>query len=127
MLARYRMVRGKRPPEDPLPDGLRMDTRRHTRHFLRPEGELVDTYLANPTDAAWVVFAAGYRGTLEKRFAQSASEFDALAERARSEDVYIGCSCPTRKIPDVRRCHTVLALAFMSERYKDLEVVFPEA
>ncbi len=121
------MVRGKRPPEDPLPDGLRMDTRRHTRHFLRPQGELVDTYLGNPTDAAWVAFAAAYRATLEKRFARSAVEFDALAERARSENVYIGCSCPTRKNPDVRRCHTVLALEFMNERYKDLEVVFPDA
>ena len=126
MLARYQMLRGKRPPEDPLPAGRRMDTRRHTRHFLRPPGDLVDTYLGDPTDAAWAAFADRYRATLEKRFAQTTEEFDALAELARREDVYIGCSCPTRKNPDVRRCHTVLALEFMQARYGDLEVRFPE-
>ena len=127
MLARYQMVRGKRSPDDPLPDGLRLDTRRHTRHFLRPEGDLVDTYLENPTDAAWAVFSDRYRATLEKRFARSAAEFDALAVRAGNEDIYIGCSCPTRKNPDVRHCHTLLALEFMKGRYKNLEVVFPHA
>ena len=40
MLARYTMERGK--PASELPSGVRQDTRRHTRHFLRPTKELVE-------------------------------------------------------------------------------------
>jgi len=126
MLARYQMVRGKRPPGDPLPTGHRIDTRRHTRHVLRPPRDLVDEYLTDPTDAAWRTFANGYRACLGERFANTRQEFDALADLARGDDVYIGCSCPTRTNPDVRHCHTVLALEFMKKHYRDLEVVLPK-
>lgn len=126
MLARYTMYRGKRPPGDPLPEGVRVDTRRHTRHCLRPDRELVDAYLDDPSDAAWRRFAAAYRATLEVRIADEPERFDELAARATDEDVFIGCSCPTRKNPDVRHCHTVLALHFMAERFPALDVVLPD-
>ncbi len=45
---------------------------------------------------------------------------------ATDEDVFLGCNCPTAKNPDVQRCHTVLALKFMQERYPALEVAFPD-
>ena len=51
MLARYKMYRGNRPPEDPLPAGIRQDTRKHTRHCLRPTEQLVAKFLAAPTSA----------------------------------------------------------------------------
>ncbi len=47
MLARYTMERGK--PARELPSGVRQDTRRHTRHFLRPTRELVTTFAIRPT------------------------------------------------------------------------------
>jgi len=125
VLTRYTMYRGKRPAADPLPSGVRVDTRRHTGHCLRPARELVDVYLDDPSDEAWTRFAAAYRAGLEERIAADDAPFVALAERATEEDVYIGCSCPTRKNPDVHRCHTVLALHFMAEQYPDLEVVLP--
>ena len=53
MLARYQMLRGARPPGDPLLDGIRQDTRKHTRHFLRPSKELVDRYLVMPRMRVW--------------------------------------------------------------------------
>ena len=43
----------------------------------------------------------------------------------RTEEVYLGCSCPTKKNPNVNHCHTVLALRFMSEHYPALDIVFP--
>lgn len=49
--------------------------------------------------------------------------FDGLARRP---DVYLGCSCPTKTNPDVRRCHTWLALEFIRERCPDLDVRFTE-
>ena len=49
--------------------------------------------------------------------------FDGLARRP---DVYLGCSCPTKTNPDVRRCHTWLALEFIRERCPELDVRFPE-
>lgn len=126
MLARYTMYRGKRPVDDPLPDGVRLDTRRHTRHVLRPEPAHVDAVLVDPSDAAWRRFSAAYRATLRERLAADPGAFETLAERASRDDVFIGCSCPTKKNPDVRRCHTVLALRFMAEHFPDLEVVLPD-
>ena len=90
MLARYQIVRGKRPPDNPLPDGRRYDTRKHTNHVLRPDAEQVQTLLADATDAA-----------------------------------YIGCNCPTAKNPDLKHCHTLLALRVMKKHYPKLEVVLP--
>lgn len=121
-LGRYRIVRGKRPADDPLPEGLRQDTRKHTRHCCRPEAEQVAAYLAAPGDAAWGAFAAGYRALLEARFAEDPTPFRAIARAARDEAVWLGCNCPTRKNPDVRRCHTALALSFFAARFPDLEI-----
>lgn len=124
MLARYSMVRGA--PASQLPKGIRQDTRRHTHHVLRPTAELVDAFLGHTGDeTAWRAFRSGYRALLESRFAEDREPFDALAALARAHDVYLGCSCPTAKSPDVRRCHTSLALAFMKAHYPDLEVRMP--
>ena len=119
------MYRGKRPPGDPLPNGERQDTRKHTRHCLRPDDVAVARYLADPTDAAWRTFAAAYRILLDRRFREDRTEFDRLARLAGETDVNLGCNCPTRKNPRVDRCHTVLALRFMKARYPRLGVELP--
>jgi uncharacterized protein YeaO (DUF488 family) len=126
MLARYQIVRGKRPPDDPLPDGIRIDTRKHTRHVLRPEADAVRALFADPSAAGFSAFAKRYRATLDARFAADRAPFDALAAQAREQPVYIGCNCPSRANPNVQRCHTVLALAFMKRKYPKLEVVLPK-
>ena len=126
MLARYQILRGKRPPDDPLPAGRRIDTRKHTRHCLRPEAAHVEALFEQLSAASFARFAKAYRATLASRFARDRAPFDALAQAAQHEDVYLGCSCPTQKNPDVNRCHTVLALRFMREHYSKLEVVFPK-
>ena len=123
MLARYTMERGK--PARELPQGVRQDTRKHTRHCVRPTTKLVESYLASPTPSAWADFKRGYLEIVEKRFQQDRTPFDELAHAATENDVYLGCSCPTKKNPDVHHCHTVLALRFMKRRYPKLEVVFP--
>jgi uncharacterized protein YeaO (DUF488 family) len=125
MLTRYQMVRGKRAPGDPLPNGIRMDTRKHTRHLLRPPAPSVEAVLRDGSDAAFRRFARVYTAELEARFRQNRAGFDELAETARHADVYLGCSCPSRANPDVRRCHTVLALTFMKKKYPNLRVVSP--
>jgi hypothetical protein len=125
MLARYKIYRGKRPSGDPLPDGVRQDTRKHTHHCLRPSAKIVTAYLAGPTPQAWKRFAAEYEEILKERFARDRTPFDKLAEQATQDDVYLGCSCPTEKNPDVNHCHTVLALRFLQQHYPRLKVVFP--
>ena len=125
MLGRYRIVRGKRSADDPLPAGIRQDTRKHTRHVLRPDAELVRAVLAQLDAAAWRRFATAYRRLLAQRNADDPQAFADLAALARGHDVWLGCNCPTAKNPDVRRCHTVLALEFFRERYPDLEIVMP--
>jgi hypothetical protein len=125
MLARYRIVRGARDEQDPLPEGVRQDTRKHTRHVLRPTPELVLLLLDDSSDEAFQRFARGYRKLLEQRFARERERFDALASLARRDNVYLGCNCPTARQPDVRRCHTVLALEFMRRHYSDLVVHEP--
>jgi uncharacterized protein YeaO (DUF488 family) len=125
MLARYRIVRGARPADDPLPDGVRQDTRKHTRHILRPSAELVTQFLSQPSSKGFSTFRAGYLALLEARFAESRTGFDALAEQARHADVYLGCNCPTAQQPDVRHCHTYLALGFLAKHYPDLRVQLP--
>jgi hypothetical protein len=125
MLSRYRIVRGRRPPGDPLPEGHRQDTRKHTRHCLRPTVELVKTYLADPTDRAWAAYVGEYRALIDARFRDDRAPFDRLAELAMHEDVFLGCNCPTTKNPNVRHCHTWLALEFMQRSYPKLKVVFP--
>lgn len=125
MLTRYKIYRGKRPPDDPLPEGTRQDTRKHTRHFLRPPTALVNGYLDAPGDAAWKRFERAYTAELERRFAANPEPFRELAELARAGDVYIGCNCPTKKNPHPRRCHTMPALRFMKRKFRSVKVVVP--
>jgi hypothetical protein len=125
MLARYKIYRGKPPVDAQLPVGIRQDTRKHTRHCLRPPEEIVAEYLANPTSRSWKKFASEYLRNLDIRYSTDATPFDSLANLATAENVYIGCSCPTAKNPEVNHCHTVLALKFMKEHYPALKVEFP--
>lgn len=121
MLGRYTMKRGASAAS--LPRGIRQDTRKHTRHCVRPTAEMVARALADDATAAdWRAFAHDYRELLAARFADDRTPFDELAELARNDDVWLGCSCPTAKQPDVTRCHTTLALAFMKQHYRDLDV-----
>lgn len=127
MLARYHIKRGQKIADLParLRRGRRLDTRKHTSHCLRPSSEMVNEYLATGTDSAWSRFERQYLALLEERFAADREPFDRLRDLAGREDVFIGCSCPTAKNPDVRRCHTFLALRFMQGTYPDLGVEFP--
>lgn len=122
-LSRYQMKRGL--PASELPKGVRQDTRKHTRHVLRPPADAAERFLAAPDDRSFRRFAAEYRAAVEARWAEDPRPFDELAELAREQPVYLGCSCPTRHNPDLRRCHTWLALEMMAERYPDLDVRFP--
>ena len=126
MLARYHIVRGKRRADDPLPDGIRQDTRKHTQHVLRPTTPLVLALLEDSSAAGFMRFERGYRELLKQRFVTERRRFDELAELARGNDVYLGCNCPTQRQPDMRRCHTLLALAFLRDHYPDLDVQFPQ-
>ena len=124
MLARYTIVRGA--PASSLPVGIRQDARKHTRHVLRPTAELVESVIGKGASAqGWDEYPRRYRALLEERFVAERKDFDQLAAMARFSDVYIGCNCPTQQQPDVRRCHTTLALRFMKERYPDLDVRLP--
>jgi len=125
MLARYQIVRGARPTGDPLPEGIRQDTRKHTRHVLRPSAALVSTFLRDPSSAAFKTFRSDYLALLAERFREERSRFDAIAELAREADVFLGCNCPTAKQPEVLRCHTTLALQFFAAHYPRLRVRMP--
>ena len=125
MLARYKIYRGKLPADVQRPEGGRQDTRKHTRHCLRPTTEIVTKYLSNPTTEAWKDFEASYLRCLDERWEADPTPFENLADLATAENVYLGCSCPTVKNPDVKRCHAMLALNFMKERFPALEVEFP--
>lgn len=123
MLGRYTMKRGAKASE--LPAGIRQDTRKHTRHLLRPTAEMVHGALSGET--SWDDFAVSYRALIAERRQKDPAAFDALAAQAREADVWLGCSCPTKHQPDVRRCHTWLALEVMRDAYPDLDVRFPGA
>jgi hypothetical protein len=127
MLARYQIVRGKRPPGAELPDGKRIDVRAHREHVLSPARSEVAALLAEPSDAQFARFRCSYIELLERRFAADRSAFDALARVAQDMDVYLGCNCPTRRNPDVQHCHTTLALRFMQRKYPQLRVRLPSA
>ncbi|WP_437483747.1 hypothetical protein WME75_43380 [Sorangium sp. So ce1014] len=122
MLARYQIVRGRRQEGDPLPEGRRYDTRKHTQHILRPTQEIVEEFLSDPSQAGFKRFRAAYIAVLDERFAEQPGRFDALAQEARQGDVFLGCNCPTARQPDVRHCHTWLALEYFARKYPDLDV-----
>ncbi|WP_437746538.1 hypothetical protein WME73_17200 [Sorangium sp. So ce302] len=122
MLARYQLVRGHRREDNPLPEGKRYDTRKHTQHVLRPTPEIVEEFLSDPSQAGFKRFRAAYLAVLDERFAEQRERFDALAEEARQGDVFLGCNCPTAHQPDVRHCHTWLALEYFARKYPDLDV-----
>ncbi len=125
MLSRYTIYRRRPADAGPLPDGIRQDTRHRTKHVLRPAEEIVEAYLADPTDPAWHTFRREYLALLESRFEADRVPFDRLAKLAMEADVYLGCSCPTKKNPVTGRCHTFLALEFMNNKYSNLEVMSP--
>lgn len=127
MLSRYTIYRRRPKDAEPLPDGVRQDTRRHTKHVLRPEKEMVDAILLDSSDAAWEQFEKDYLALLESRFREDKARFEKLATLAMEQDVYLGCSCPTKKRPNVLECHTCLALGFMQEKFSDLLVRFPNS
>jgi len=127
MLARYKIYRGKRPPNDPLPSGTRQDTRWRTKHPLRPSEAIVKEFLAAPSEQAWSHFRTAYLDLLERRFTEDRVPFDNLAALAKATDVYLGCSCPTKLNPKMDHCHTFLALQFMKRRYRSLPVRFPRS
>jgi len=122
MLARYKIYRGKPVAGVTLPTGVRQDTRKHTRHCLRPQAESVAEYLAKPSARAWKKLSGSYLNTIKQRCKENATPIDKLAELAANKSVYLGCSCPTEKNPNVQHCHTVLALEFMQGRYPNLDV-----
>lgn len=126
MLARYKIYRGTRPSSDPQPVGIRQDTRwRRKKHPLHPNESAVKTYLDTPSESAWRKFRSAYLALLRERFGRDQTPFDQLAKLATSNDVFIGCSCPTKMNPRVDRCHTYLALQFMKREYPELLVELP--
>ncbi|MFT5523639.1 MAG: hypothetical protein ACI9HK_001587 [Pirellulaceae bacterium] len=127
MLSRYTMYRRRPANAGPLPNGTRQDSRYRTRHVLRPPQTVVETYLESPSDETWQLFRETYLACLEQRYLEDPESFAKLAELAMAQDVYLGCSCPTKKNPDVRRCHTYLALEFMNEKFPTLDIEFPKS
>lgn len=127
MLSRYTMYRRRPADAGPLPEGIRQDTRWRTKHLLRPTEEIVEAFLEDTSDTGWKRFRDAYDHLLEARYHESPAEFQKLAELATSQDVYLGCNCPTHKNPRVEHCHTWLALKFMKKKFPHLDVVFPES
>lgn len=125
MFARYKIYRGKRPDDDPKPGGICKDIRKHVKHVLAPTKPMVEKYFKNPGDKAWDKLKKEYLALLTERLKDRREEFDELAELVINNDVFLGCNCPTRKNPDVNRCHTVLALEFMKQEYPKLKIEFP--
>jgi hypothetical protein len=86
---------------------------------------MVEALLTNPSEQGFRQFRSAYLELLARRFRSERTRFDELARLARADHVYLGCNCPTAKQPDVRRCHTSLALGFLRQHYPDLEVRLP--
>jgi len=126
MLSRYKIYMYRaRPVSDPLPDGIRIDTRKHRNHIFSPTTEIVQAYLKDPSLKAWGFYVLNYNLLLDRRYKERRAEFDELAELAMNTDVFLGCNCPTKRNPDVYRCHTVVASRFMQTVYRELDVRFP--
>jgi hypothetical protein len=83
---------------------------------------MVEEYLRDPSDSGWHKFAEDYGELVESRFAEDRKPFDELAQLGLNDNVFLGCSCPTKKNPDSQRCHTALALDFMLDKYRDMEI-----
>lgn len=129
MLTRYKIgYMVKIPPDAPEagPNAVRQDTRKHTNHCLRPSQEMVERYLDEDSDYQWEQFERDYGQLLADRFDEDRHPFDELAQLAEHKEVFLGCSCPTKKNPDPTHCHTHLALRFMAQRYPALPVEFPK-
>ena len=129
MLGRYRIARGQ--PLSALParvrKGVRIDTRKHTNSFLRPTAAMVEAMLSGPPEGherRFRTFARDYRRLLAERFREDRAPFDELHRLALEQDVFLGCNCPTARQPDVRHCHTSLALEYLARKYPDLDVRF---
>ena len=130
MVGRYQIKRGVSLSAQPdrVQRGVRVDTRKHTRHCLRPPERLVRALLAMPPReraAGWTAFERAYTEVLEQRFAEDRSPFDALRELATDRDVFVGCNCPTANNPDLQHCDTVAALRFMQRMFPELRVELP--
>ncbi|MGE3172037.1 MAG: hypothetical protein AB7O97_05375 [Planctomycetota bacterium] len=132
MIGRYRIERGRAltalPPR--VRRGHRQDTRKHTRHCLRPTAAMVDAMLASPPAqraAAFAAFEREYLALLAARLRADRAPFDALRDLGLRGDVFLGCNCPTAKNPDVAHCHTVLALRFLQREYPELDIELPRA
>jgi len=67
MLSRYTIYRRRPADAGPLPNGIRQDTRYRTRHILRPTEEIVEAYLADPTDINGACFKKKYLALLDER------------------------------------------------------------
>ncbi len=102
-----------------------IDTTYAAKHFLSPTEAMVKKYQSSPSDTAWREYENEYLKIIQERFEKNQELFDVLARRAMNENVKLGCFCPTRRIPDVYMCHTVIALRFMQEKYPELEVELP--
>ena len=92
----------RRRPKDagPLPEGIRQDTRYRTRHVLRPTKEIVEAYLADPSDAAWHAFVREYLALLSGRFREDRARFDELAPPGRRKRCI-----PWLQLPDEEEPH----------------------
>jgi hypothetical protein len=86
---------------------------------------MVERFLNDPASYPWREFKRDYLQLLRDRYAADRRPFDELARLAGERDVFLGCSCPTRKNPNVMHCHTVLALEFMQRHYPRLKVSYP--
>ena len=125
MLSRYTIYRRRPQDAEPLPIGIRQDTRWRTRHILHPTQEMVETYLADPSESAWKKFRSAYLAELRARYKADPAPFQELAEFASEKSVFLGCSCPTKKNPNVRHCHTWPALEFMEDKFPGAGGRFP--
>jgi hypothetical protein len=86
---------------------------------------MVTEFLSGSVADPWQIFKHRYLTLIRRRFQEDRTLFDTLAADAMCSNVYLGCSCPTQRNPDVRQCHTYPALEFMGQSYPDLLVVFP--
>ena len=124
MLGRYSMVRGM--PASKLPKGSRQDTRKHTKHVLRPNTALVEMFLSHPgDDEIFARFREGDLALRESRWKEDRAPFEKLAREAEQTDVWLGCNCPTAKNPLMLRCHTLQSLGFMHSRVPNLSIQWP--